>query len=322
MKSVLDHNSADAAKSKHASSETSLLQHAQGVASGLSPLMMKAIRTAATVTLGTHGRRKAGPGDTFWQFRQYMSGNAVQTIDWRQSAKTDQIYVREREWDAAQTSSIWCDMSPSMQYRSRKDSESKAERAALLALALSSLLISGGEKIHFHGSASSKQRIPSIASTGRLALEHMTYCLTRALRGPGEESLPELNVPLPQHVSAILFSDFLVSPAKIESIVRTMAANRATGHLIQILDPAEETFPFRGRIRFSGLENEGSTVIQRTEDIKNQYQRRLNNHRITLEAVIRDIGWTYITHRTDQPPQMALMALHNVLSGETYDHRN
>jgi len=317
MKSILDQNTATTAKSKHASSATAFLQHAQGIASGLSPLLMKAIRIAATLTLGRHGRRKAGPGDAFWQFRHYVSGSAVQTIDWRQSAKTDQVYVREREWDAAQTASIWCDMSPSMQYRSKRNSESKAERAALLALALASLLIRGGEKIYFHDSASSKQGVASVASTGRLALEHMTYCLTRSLCGPGEKSLPELNVPLPHHVSAVLFSDFLASPIEIETIVRNMATSRASGHLIQILDPAEETLPFSGRIRFSGLENEGSTVIQRTEDIRNQYQRRLLNHRTTIEAIVRDVGWTYIMHRTDQPPQMALMALHNVLSGKT-----
>src|SRR5260370_19613736 len=87
-------------------------------AAGLPPLLVAARRIAATITLGSHGRRRAGTGDAFWQFRPYSRDDTPQSIDWRQTAKFDHVYVRERESVAAQTVTLWCDGAASMQYRS------------------------------------------------------------------------------------------------------------------------------------------------------------------------------------------------------------
>src|SRR5579872_5556903 len=124
------------------------LRTAAGAAAAtLPPLLVSARRIAATVMLGSHGRRRAGTGESFWQFRPYSRDDTPQSIDWRQTAKTDHVFVREREWVAAQTVALWSDLSPSMHYRSRRNLPTKAERAAVLTLALADLLADGGERI-------------------------------------------------------------------------------------------------------------------------------------------------------------------------------
>src|SRR6201992_4454370 len=105
--------------------------------------MVQAAPLGASGTLGVHGRRRAVMGESFWQFRRYASHDSSAAIDWRQSAKSQHIFVREREWEAAQTVWFWRDASPGMQFKSGKIS--KRARADLLLLALASLLVRGGE---------------------------------------------------------------------------------------------------------------------------------------------------------------------------------
>ena len=109
---------------------------------------------------GVHGRRRPGQGDAFWQFRPYLPGDAAARVDWRQSAKSDRLFVRETEWEAAQTVSIWVDDALSMDYRDAEHfrARSKNERASLLALALSVLFIKAGERVALMGTDAAQPR--------------------------------------------------------------------------------------------------------------------------------------------------------------------
>ena len=84
-----------------------LERDAHTIADRLPDLLLEADRISSTVAHGIHGRRRAGPGETFWQFRQYGSLDSATLIDWRRSASSDQLYVREREWEAAHTVLVW-----------------------------------------------------------------------------------------------------------------------------------------------------------------------------------------------------------------------
>src|SRR5919202_2331648 len=133
------------------------IQHcAEQLAARLPPLLVAAERVAATVAQGVHGRRRVGQGDSFWQFRQYQPGDAPQRIDWRESAKSQRVYIRETEWEAAQSVWLWRDSSPSMDYSSAAyitgaDWPTKRDRAELLLVALASLLLRGGERLTLLG---------------------------------------------------------------------------------------------------------------------------------------------------------------------------
>ncbi len=283
--------------------EPARLQHrAEQAAAALPPLLVAASRVAATVAQGVHGRRRVGQGETFWQFRQYQPGDAATRIDWRESAKSQRLYVRETEWEAAQSVFLWRDASPSMDYASHRGLPTKRERADLLTLALAALLLRGGERVTLLGTGVAP-------SHGRAVLTRMALQLARE---PGGD-LPKTE-PLPRYGQLVLIGDLLASIEEIERVVAAYAAMGLKGYLLQVLDPAEETLPFDGRVRFESLEREEPLLISRVETIREQYTDRLARHRAALRAMTHAAGWSFGVHRTDRPPHAALLALYTALA--------
>jgi uncharacterized protein (DUF58 family) len=284
---------------------------AEELAALLPPLMVAAERVAATVSQGVHGRRSVGQGETFWQFRRYGFGDSTQLIDWRQSAKSQPVYVRETEWEAAQSVWLWRDGSQSMAYRSTDRLVNKIERADLLLLALASLLIRGGEHVALLGTGMTP-------SSGRGMLHRLWSMIEaqdrKAKTPPG--SLPAFE-SLPRYGRVVLIGDFLSPLDEIHHSIAAFANQGIRGHLVQVLDPAEETLPFSGRVRFDGMEDEGDILIGRVEAIREQYLDRLANHNQGIEALAKSFGWSHAVHHTDHSPEASLLALYLVLSQTT-----
>jgi uncharacterized protein (DUF58 family) len=286
------------------STPAAMERDAAALAAALPPLLVEAERVAATVAQGVHGRRRIGTGESFWQFRRYQEGDAPR-IDWRRSAKSDALYVRENEWEAAESVWLWCDRSASMAYQSRFGPVTKLDRARLLLIALASLLVRGGERIALLDS-------PEPPASGRVAQRRLSF----ALLSPGgrEESLPPARL-LPRNSAVVLLSDFLNPVEELRPLVERFAMLGIKGHMMQILDPAEEELPFQGRTRFEGIEDELTLTVGRAEDLRESYARALRAHRATLADLARHYGWRFATHRTDRPPQSALLALYASLAG-------
>lgn len=280
-------------------------QHrSEALASRLPPLLVAAERVASTVAQGVHGRRRVGTGETFWQYRRYEVGDSAMMIDWRQSGKSQPVFVRENEWEAAQSVWLWTDASSSMDYRSSSGLPTKKERAELLLLALAVLLVRGGERVALLGSG-----VPP--SGNKVTLNRLAMTLV-------EGQLPRDGLPavplLPRHAQAVLIGDLLSPLPEIQQTVAAFSGRGVRGHLVQVLDPAEETLPFAGRIEFEGLEGEEELLIPRVEAVRQTYLERLEAHRDGLAALARAAGWSFATHRTDRPPQTALLALHGAIA--------
>lgn len=287
---------------------------ADAVAGALPPLLVSTRNIATSMTLGVHGRRRAGVGDTFWQFRQYGAGDTPQGIDWRQSGKRDVVFVREREWIAAQTAALWCDTSASMHYSSTAKLPPKSERAAVMTLALAELLVDGGERIiHLTGDGQGQRPGSGRTAVGQIADiiagEIVAKPTTHAA------AFPKFSARLPRNATVVLISDFLAPIEDITASLTDLMHRGLVGHLVQVLDPAEETLPFTGRVRFIGLEREGATVIDRTEDARSQYVAKLADHREQLKALSAKTGWSFHVHHTDRSPQMTMASLHNAITG-------
>jgi len=288
-------------------------QHeADRLAARLPDLMVAAQRVANTVAQGVHGRRKVGTGETFWQYRHYEPGEAAHRIDWRKSARSDELLIRENEWEAAQTVWLWRDGSASMDWRSRSSLPTKKQRADLLALALSTLLIRGGEAVALTGLGGRPGR--NVA-----ALERIARGLVAPQAAPESATNPDLEMleTLPRHAHLVLFSDFLVPVDLLHRTLSRLAERRLQGHLVQVLDPAEESLPFRGRVEFLGLEGETAELVPRVESVRASYLERLAAHRRALVEICGRLGWGHQLHSTDRPPQEALLALFMGLAGET-----
>jgi len=276
---------------------------AETLAAGLPPLMVRAERLVSAVSLGMHGRRKAGIGQSFWQFHHYRCGDAANAIDWRQSAKSEHLYVREREWEAAQSVYLWRDGSPGMRFSS--GGEKKIDRASLLALALGVLLVRGGERIALYG----EREAPA---NSRAAYRRIGYALGE--RAPTDDVVPP-EAPLPRNVQFVWFGDFLAPLDEIEHAIRRLTRTHAGGRLVQIVDPAEEDFPFAGRTRFEAVKGDASRILGRAESVAGEYRDRFKAHGEALALLARKLGWNHLVHRTDRSPQTALVALYADLSG-------
>ncbi len=283
-----------------------LRHEAERTAAGLPPLLVAAQHVAATVAQGVHGRRRSGQGETFWQFRRYEPGDSLRAIDWRQTAKSDHVFIRETEWEAAQTVWLWRDGSESMRYASSRGLPEKRDRADLLLLALASLVVRAGERIALlDGDAR--------PSTGNVALDRATLTLLSRNEASGHADLPPFR-PLARFSHLILFGDFLAPLEELEPLIRRFAARGVSGHLVQVLDPAEVSLPFQGRTRFEGLEDDGRILIKRVENVREDYKARLAGHQEALSDLCRSVGWTYAVHHTDAAPEKTLLSLYVTLT--------
>ena len=279
---------------------------AEQLASSLPPLLVDAEQLAASTWLGVHGRRKAGIGETFWQFRRYRAEDPSTAVDWRQSAKSQHLFVREREWEAAETCWFWRDASASMRYASNVNVAEKWERATVLSLALASLLVRGGERIGLLGASANP-------AAGRIALRRMAHRLSDL--EPEESDLPP-DLPARRHCELVWMSDFLQPLDDIESCMKRLAYGGAHGFLVQIIDPAEEDFPFTGRARFEARTIRDTTIVGRAENVQASYRLRYKAHAEAVGQFARRLGWTFLRHRTDRSPGTALIALYGAIGGQ------
>jgi uncharacterized protein (DUF58 family) len=276
------------------------LTEAKGLAAGLPDLLIEARRVAATIIAGWHGRRSAGRGETFWQFRPFMSGDPTTGIDWRRSARDDHFYVREKEWEAAHTVWLWLDLSASMVFRSRLATVSKRDRGMVFLLALAELLAAAGERVGLLGE--------SDLILARNAAERVARFLGRA--SPGEPQTRGLR----RFSDVVLIGDFLDPIAEIEKVLDRIVRSGARAHLVQIFDPIEETFPFSGRTEFHDPETGIRHVVGRAEQYRQDYHHRLAALRERLSLLCRRLDWTFLIHRTDRPASEPLLALHSRLA--------
>ncbi len=262
-------------------------------------LILEARRVASTVIHGLHGRRRAGSGENFWQYRHFMSGEPAQNIDWRRSARDDHLYVREREWEASHTIWLWADRSPSMEFSSALTEWSKLDRALVVSFALAEVLVQGGERVG----------IPELMrpTANRNVIESMAQRIVHDLREA--PSLPPNFAPAP-FSEVVLLSDLWSPISDFRKIIGQLAANGARGHVVQVVDPAEESFPYSGRVEFVESEGLGSVTAGRAEMWREDYQKLLAQHRAALRAETEQFGWTFTVHRTDRGPTELLFALH------------
>lgn len=278
------------------------LARAEGLGAGFPPLLADAERVANTVGQGVHGRRRTGQGETFWQYRAFQTGDSSTQVDWRRSARSDALFVRETEWEASQTVWTWLDPSASMKFHSVPGLPDKWERGAILTLALAVLLMQGGEKV---GSGDGE----ATPGCGRAAL----FRLTEALTAAGEQkevaeraSLPDLSALSP-YGQVILVSDFLAPLEEMETALAVLAKQHQHVVLWCIADPAEETMPYHGRVRFAGLEGEGNFLVRKAQAIRDGYRRKRADHFGYLRNLVRRQGWLWLEHRTDHAPESALL---------------
>jgi uncharacterized protein (DUF58 family) len=273
----------------------------------LPPLLAQAEQMAGTVLLGDHGRRRAGMGDDFWQYRPVQTGDSYRMIDWRRSARSDAQYVREREWQVAQSVMLWLDQGASMQFASDEALPSKMMRARVLALAVSILLVRAGERVGLTGN-----RLPPRRGEAQIARLTEAFLNEDASAAEGEYAAPDARAMLP-HARAVFVSDFLGDIDGIWGALTKAADRGVRGVLLQVLDPSEESFPFQGRTVFQSIGGGLSHETRKAGDLRDRYMTRLAERRDALDQLCRRTGWQFHSHTTGQSAQSALLWLYRAL---------
>ena len=260
-------------------------------------LLLEAEKVAHSFMKGVHGRRRVGTGEAFWQFRPWQLGDARRDIDWRQSAKRDEAFVRQTEWEAAQTVWIYRDASASMDFGVKKN------YAEILLLALGIVLLNGGEQVGLLGTDLAPQ-------TGYPAIQRLFEML------PAQKSLVESGRPVAGRSHVVIISDFYFPVDELREFCEKLSLRHVTGTLVQIFDPREETLPYNGRVKFQDIEglDTDSLDVPHVEAVREEYAQKFIAHQKALEDMAHSFNWTFEKFSTDVKPDSALSHLYNVLS--------
>lgn len=287
-----------------------LRRAAEAEAAALPALLIAAEHLANTMQMGGHGRRRAGAGEEFWQYRPAHSGDAARFVDWRRSARSDTQFIREREAQLAQSLCLWVDPAASMRFTGaetgRKARPEKLSRARLLALALAISALRAGERVGL----TSPLAPPRPGKAQLLTLAQALLAETSAL----DYAAPDLSAVAPQ-ARVVLLSDFFADPAGLETALLGAAGRGVSGVLLQVLDPAEEDFPYDGRTVFTSMAGGLRFETREAGDLRARYRARLAERRDHLARIARQSGWAFASHHTGAPAQAALLWLQGALGG-------
>jgi len=268
-------------------------------------LSIRANKLANTVLEGIHNRNKTGIGDNYWQFRKYEYGDPIQLIDWKKSAKSSDIFIQEKELSTVQNINIWRDTSNSMNYQSNKDICLKSDIANILTLTLSLIFAKNGEQISLNG-------INNTSIRGSNNLKSISDTLTNKTSSK-YSSKPNLN-EIKNNSTSILIGDFLYNAKITKHIIKTLSSRNVNGIIIHIIDPAEKSFPFKGRVNFNGLEGEDPYLIGNVEAVKKEYCDIFERHIKNTKNITKSYGWNYFMHITDRPLEELMIDIYFKIS--------
>ncbi len=279
-----------------------LRARAEAAAAALPPLVLARGPIAATVAPGGHGLRRPGIGEDFWQYRLAHEGDTAAAIDWRRSARGDSRFVRDRERQTARTAAIWLGRGAGMDYAGA-GSETKLDRARLIALSLALSLIRAGERVAMLGDS------PGMGAAQAAKLSEAIAAVA-PLRSDGDA--PASALARGGQV-VVLIDDFLNDMDDLQAFVQAASGLGSGGVILQVLHPDEATFPFDGAIRFE-------TAGGRHHDTRDAgglraaYLARLEARRALLAGMARQAGFVFGSHDLGRPVSEAMIWLHGVLA--------
>ena len=278
---------------------------AEELSNKIPSLYVKADRIANTIWEGMHNRNKDGLGDNFWQFRKYEYGDPAHLIDWKKTAKSNETFIQEKELQTLQNFVIWRDTSRSMNFRSSESIDTKLYRANLFTLTLTIILSKSGENIVLNG-------LKTELLKGGNAVNFVSNQINEKVTDSYKSS-PNINA-IKNNSDVILIGDFLNNINETEKTIKELSNRGINGIIIQILDPAERFFPYKGRINFNGLEGEKNILIGKAESVRNDYKKAIKIHIEKLEKLTTSYSWKYILDNSDQDASISLQNICNTLT--------
>lgn len=285
----------------------SLRQNAEIAVSDIPALMMQAHAIAQNIHHGAHLKKKEGLGEEFFQYRNYIIGDRLQDIDWKQSAKTDHIFIKQKELQISRKTFFWCADDKGMKFSSHRKLKTKQEIAQILTLALALLMIRSNEQVGYFGDLKTGHNEKQIQNIG-LHLVENSYPHTLP---------PVQDFSIPRNASFVAIGDFLSPLDDINDTFEQISLRGVRSLIIQVLDPSEINLTFdEGRIHFEGISSNEHEIIDHIASIREEYQKRIYAQIDGLKSLCRKFGWHYFLHITDSPIDDTLESLWQRLEAE------
>lgn len=250
-------------------------------------------RAASAAHLGSAGRRKSGMGENFWQYRRHTTEDGADRVDWRRSAREENLFVRETELETARTFLFWADPSAGFHWSSGETIPHKADRALLLCMALAGALSRSGERCGALGGG--RGAVSGARAPARVGEDIRNFRADTPFPRPPRDT-----------AAVVVCSDFYSPLADWRARLAPVAAKCRDGVLLQVCDPIEETYPFNGRVRFFRPGQDSERLIGRAESIRDGYLDKFAQRRKDMTDVAAELGWRFFSHVTSDAPRTPL----------------
>jgi len=274
----------------------------------LGTMELKARTVVEGFLSGLHRSPYKGFSVEFAEYRQYIPGDDLSTLDWKVFARSDRHYVKKFEEETNLECHVLLDVSASMSYRGGA-AMSKIEYGSVLAASLAYLmhrqrdatgLIEFDEKIRARLQASAR---PGHLHAILLALERLA---------PGAKSdvgrpLHQLAEALSKRSLVVLISDLLDDPDRVVKGLKHLRFRGTDIIVFQVLDPHEIQFPFKGAARFTDVES-ADEVVADASRVREGYLEAMGALRGRYEKELKGAGIDFLTLDSSKPLDFALLA--------------
>lgn len=263
---------------------------------------------------GQHRSPARGVSVEFAEHRQYAPGDDLRHVDWKVFGRRDRFYVRQYEMESDLVCHLLLDNSESMSYRAETSIVSKLDYAGWLAAAIGFIVTQRQDMVSLSTFDQSIQlRLPPGGRMGHWLglvreLEQLATGPTSGqtpLQTPFQSSLEQFVSSIQRRSIVVIISDCLQPLEEVQAGLRALKSCRHDVLLIQVLDPAELSFPFEGPVLFDGMESRGEQLVE-TRSLKEAYQVEARRFCENIETVCRDLHCHYSQALTDEPVDIAL----------------
>jgi uncharacterized protein (DUF58 family) len=273
----------------------------------LGTLELKARTVVEGFLTGLHRSPYKGFSVEFAEYRQYMPGDDLSSIDWKVYARSDRYYVKKFEEETNLDCYLLLDVSASMGYGAR--GVTKIAYASMLAASLAYLMNRQRDAV---GLTTFDDSIVSMMRPGARPghLRSILLTLDRMQLGRNTDVSKPLHMladAIAKRGMVVLISDLLDDPARVVDGLRHFRFRGTDVIVFHVMDPDELTFPFERATRFRDLER-GDELMAVPSVVRAEYLEALNS---ALEVYKRELGSAGIDYRlvnTAEPLEFALMS--------------
>ncbi len=287
--------------------------------SKLEGLTLRARGTVEGAVTGAHRSPFHGFAAEFAEHREYAPGDDLRYVDWKVYGRSDRVFVKQFEEETNFACHVLLDASESMSYRSENAPLSKLEYAKHVAAAISYVVVKQQDAIGLitfdreieqavrPGSqpAHWKQISHVLETTATSAVSNLKSQISNFKSQISDSLFADIAERLAQRGVVIVLSDLFANPDSLMLGLKRLRHRKHDVRVWQIVDPAEEDFPFDDPTLFHGLEGWADLPVE-PRLLRAAYQHEFLAHRESLRRQCRDLSIDFAVLRTDMPVELAI----------------